>query len=147
MKKITSFLMVSMIIMVLAACGSEEKTVFEMKNDGYSSEITYVSKGDKVKKQITKTTMDYAYLSFSSKDEVKEFVEQQNNQLENLEGVKYSIDYKDDHFVENIEIDMEKIDFGALNDITGGEVGENADYISLKKSTELIEQQGFTKKE
>lgn len=147
MKKISSFLMVSMIIMVLAACGSEEKTVFEMKDRGFTSEITYVSKGDKVKKQITKTTLNYSDLGLTSKDEVKEVIEQQENKLENVKGVKHSIDYKDDHLVENIEIDMEKIDFDVLNDLTGGEVGEDADYISLKESTKLIEQQGFTKKE
>lgn len=147
MKKIASFLMVSMIIMVLAACGSEEKTVFEMKDRGFTSEITYVSKGDKVKKQITKTTLNYSDLGLTSKDEVKEVIEQQENKLENVKGVKHSIDYKDDHLVENIEIDMEKIDFDVLNDLTGGEVGEDADYISLKESTKLIEQQGFTKKE
>lgn len=138
--------MVSMAILVLAACGSEEKTVFEMKEEGFVSEITYVSKGDKVKKQLTKTTMDYEYLGLSSKDEAKEFVELQDNMLEDVKGVKHKINYKDDHLVEDIEINMETIDFEVLNDLTGGEVGDDVDFISLKESTKLIEQQGFTKK-
>lgn len=146
MKKLVNLFMVSMVILVLSACGSEEKTVFEMKEDGFVSEVTYISKGDKVKKQLTKTTMDYEYLGFSSKDEVKEFVELQGNMLENVKGVKHKIDYKDDHLVEDIEIDMETIDFADLDKITNGEVGDDADYISLKESTKLIGEQGYTKK-
>lgn len=117
-----------------------------MKEEGFVSEITYVSKGDKVKKQLTKTTMDYEYLGLSSKDEAKEFVELQDNMLEDVKGVKHKINYKDDHLVADIEINMETIDFEVLNDLTGGEVGDDVDFISLKESTKLIEQQGFTKK-
>ncbi|QQD84452.1 DUF1307 domain-containing protein [Jeotgalicoccus sp. ATCC 8456] len=48
MKKTLLFLFLSMIAVVLTACGSEETRTFEMEESGVKSTLTYTYSGDEV---------------------------------------------------------------------------------------------------
>ena len=51
------------------------------------------------------------YGSGKTKEEIIEMIEPIAKKFEGIKGLKYSIDYKDDSFVETIEIDYENLDY------------------------------------
>ena len=57
------------------------------------------------------------------------------------------VTYNDDHLVEEVEIDIRKVDHETLSVINGGNLDPEDNYISLKRSIELLEEESFTKKE
>jgi len=56
-----------------------------------------------------KTTQVFTYIE--KEDKVIEMIEPIAKKFEGIKGLKYSIDYKDDSFVETIEIDYENLDY------------------------------------
>ena len=51
------------------------------------------------------------YGSGKTKEEIIEMIEPITKKFEGIKGIKYSIDYKDESFVETIEIDYENLDY------------------------------------
>lgn len=135
-----------LLTVLLAACGKEEKVVFEFDESGVKSEVTYYAKKDKVTKQTTKTTLDYSVLMIDSKEAAEEMFKDQFAEYEDVKGVKHKVTYNDDNLVEEVEVDLSKVDFDDLSELTGSQVDKDADYISLEESIKLMEDSGFTQK-
>lgn len=74
--------------------------------------FTYIEKEDKIIKQVTISEGTYAeFQPGKTKEEIIEMIEPITKKFEGIKGIKYSIDYKDESFVETIEIDYENLDY------------------------------------
>ena len=94
--KLFSLVVASVLVFSLAGCGDkEESKKFSANLNGTEIAITYVYKGDKVLKQSSET------------------------KYKNIAGVEEKLTYTDTYAQENVTIDMEKVDFKALQGISG----------------------------
>ncbi len=147
-KKGIGILLVLAMVFMLGACGSkEEKRVFEMKEDGIAMTVTYYYKGDKVTKQTTKNVMNYDAIGVPSKEAAKEILDPLSDMFKDVEGIKEKIDYGEYEVTEVIEVDYEKIDLDEAKGLPGMMLdGDTKNGISMKKSAEMLLDQGFEEK-
>ena len=105
--KLFSLVVASVLVFSLAGCGDkEESKKFSANLNGTEIAITYVYKGDKVLKQSSETNAARALEPLSAK-------------YKNIAGVEEKLTYTDTYAQENVTIDMEKVDFKALQGISG----------------------------
>lgn len=130
--------------LVLTACSVKTETSsFQNFNDaGFDSRLVYHHQKDKVVKQTTQNTITYSFLGAKNKDEAKTAIASltDSSAYENLKGVTYKIEYKDDRVVEKISVDYEKADLKEVAPVVGmsASEAEKVDYISLKESTKML---------
>ncbi|XCY66700.1 YehR family protein [Streptococcus iniae] len=153
-RKLVSLLMLVISVLFLVACQSKqavkEKVVyFEMTQNGSTVGLTYYYKGDKVTRQSAKTKATYTALGVDSKEAAKKELSSIAKQYQGVKGLKESIDYKDDHILETVEVDYAKADMKQLSKIPGialaTEDGKVPDYVSYKKTKKMLEDKGFKK--
>lgn len=128
---------------------SEEsgERVFEVKQGGAVTTLTYHHEGDVVVKQTTKSVIPYEDAGIESKDEAKEMFESQAAEYQGIDGLVEEIEYGDTEAVETLEIDYEKVDIDEISDIPGIALDENAkNGISMQKSADMLLEQGFEEK-
>ena len=105
------------VVVLSTACSSKDATstkTFVLDKNGLKTTVvyTYIEKEDKIIKQETISEGTYAeFQPGKTKEEIKEMIEPIAKKFEGIKGLKYSIDYKDDSFVETIEIDYENLDY------------------------------------
>src|SRR5699024_4772222 len=137
MKKII-FLAVSLIALItLSACGIEKTKTFVGEKENVEMELTYTYKGDEVIKQKSVNTLKYSDFGINddaSKKILKDEIEKQSENLQNIEGVKESIKEKDESFSEIISVDFEKANIDSL---------KSKNIISISGDTD----KGFSMKE
>ena len=154
MKKIRNVLlsMAMIFIVVLStACSSKEAATatktYVLEKNGLKTTIvyTYIEKEDKVVKQTTKNEGIYAQLpSTKTKEEAQKVLDPIAKKYQGIKGIKHSIDYQEDKFVENLEIDYENIDYEKAKGILGKDFADpSKTKISMKKTEELLTGQGF----
>ena len=108
--KLFSLVVASVLVFSLAGCGDkEESKKFSANLNGTEIAITYVYKGDKVLKQSSET----------KKEDAAKTLEPLSAKYKNIAGVEEKLTYTDTYAQENVTIDMEKVDFKALQGISG----------------------------
>ena len=147
MKKAWMLFVLAMVTVVLAACGSEETRTFEMEDTGLTSTLTYTYSGDEVTSQTAENVMNYEELGLEKAD-AEEILNPVAEQYEGLEGIEYSIEYGDEEAVESIEINYEELDYEKAQGVEGIQLeGNPEDGVSMEKSAEMVEEQGYTEVE
>lgn len=144
MKKWIMFLMVLLISSIFVACSSEETVTLEAEQDGLSTEITYKAEGDKVIEQSAENIMTYASMGVTTPEEAEEALAQFMEGYDNTEGITHHVDYQDDRVIESLTVDFEKADLTEVNQLQGTMFsGDIEEGISLKRSVEALEDQGY----
>ena len=147
MKKTLLFLFLSMIAVVLTACGSEEARTFEMEESGVKSTLTYTYSGDEVISQKSESVVNYEELGMEKAD-VEEFMKPLAEQYEGIDGLEYNIEYGEEEAVEIIDFNYDELDFEKAIKVDGFYLQGDAEQgVSMEKSAELIQEQGYTEVE
>ena len=107
---------------------------------------TYIEKEDKVVKQTTKNEGIYAQLpSTKTKEETQKVLDPIAKKYQGIKGIKHSIDYQEDKFIEDLEVDYTNIDYEKAKEVLGKNFQDPAKTkISMKKTEELMNKMGYT---
>ncbi|HCU4106843.1 TPA: YehR family lipoprotein [Escherichia coli] len=118
--KLFSLVVASVLVFSLAGCGDkEESKKFSANLNGTEIAITNVYKGDKVLKQSSETKIQFASIGATTKEDAAKTLEPLSAKYKNIAGVEEKLTYTDTYAQENVTIDMEKVDFKALQGISG----------------------------
>ena len=118
--KLFSLVVASVLVFSLAGCGDkEESKKFSANLNGTEIAITYVYKGDKVLKQSSETKIQFASIGATTKEDAARTLEPLSAKYKNIASVEEKLTYTDTYAQENVTIDMEKVDFKALQGISG----------------------------
>src|SRR5699024_1010752 len=151
MKKLSIFLVTIVIGAILVACGggeTEQKT-FTMDKENTKTEIeyTYNDKNDQVASQQMKSELTYEYLEFADEEEAKAELEPSLDEFNDIKGVTYELDFKDESVVETTTIDFNTLDFDDADKIPGFAFdGDPTDGISMEETTKSLKANGFSEK-
>ena len=129
MKKFLRVFLIFIGVFFLASCGSkiETKTFVGSPQDGIDSTLTYTYQGDKVLTQTAKNIVSYDKLGIT-KEEAKTALEPVSKQA-----------------IEKLTINYEKLDYDKAKKVDGIQIdGDSSKGISMKKSQELVESEGYT---
>lgn len=145
MKKWMVICLTLLVALTLAACGGEESTtVMQIEENGVLSKITLEAEGDEVVKQTADNIITYAALGLNSKEEAEAAFGEVASSFQGIDGVTHSMDYQDDQVTETLIVDYGVADFEEVAQLEGSTFDDtDADYISLEKTIELLEDQGF----
>lgn len=146
MKKLIGFITFVVLAVFLTACSESETTrTFEAEQDGIVTTLEYTAKGDKVIKQTTENVIQYDLAGIESKEQAKELFEPMTEQFQNIDGITHKLEYEDSKAIESLVIDYEAVDFDEIKDLPGMSFSEDPkeNDISMEKSAEMIESQGF----
>lgn len=150
MKRSVFSLVLLFVLVVFTACSaaSQSKTkTFVNDNAGMATEMVFTYEGDKVTHQKTTNTLPYESLGVTTKEEAKDILDPIAKEYQGHEGLTETIDYQEDHLVEVVEIDYSVVDIEAIRNIQGMVFeGDVSNGISLKRSEEMLLEQGFTEK-
>ena len=161
MKKLKNILLpVAMILVVVlsTSCGkgSDATKTFEERlsqlisqkeQNGIKTTVTftYIEKEDKVIKQKNEVVGEYAKLpEKKTKEQVKSILDPIVKKYQGIKGIKYTVDYKDDRYIENIEIDFQNLDYEKAKTVFGNNFKDpSKTKISMKQTQERVTKQGF----
>ena len=147
MKKLKNILLpVAMILVVVlsTSCGkgSDATKTFEKEQNGIKTTVTftYIEKEDKVIKQKNEVVGEYAKLpEKKTKEQVKSILDPIVKKYQGL-----TVDYKDDRYIENIEIDFQNLDYEKAKTVFGNNFKDpSKTKISMKQTQERVTKQGF----
>lgn len=152
LKKATALVVLPFVAALsLSACGNDEpeETAYTQSQNGVEMTLTYTHVGDEVIKQTANNVINYEEAGFGDKEQAQEMLDMLLAQSDDIEGYEISMDYGETTATEKVVIDYEVIDVAQLEGVPGFEGSnlEDADYISLEESAELLEAQGFTEVE
>ena len=106
-KILLAFAMLFVVVLITACSGLGVKTATrtfekEEKENGIKTTIkyTYIEKEDKVLKEVTTTEVPYSIYKGLPMDEIKIKVEAVSARYQYIKGVKESIEYKENTFIE-----------------------------------------------
>ena len=153
MRKLKNILLsVAMMLIVIlsTACsskGSNATKTFEKEQNGIKTTVTftYIEKEDKVIKQKNEVVGEYAKLpEKKTKEQVKSILDPIVKKYQGIKGIKYTVDYKDDKYIENIEIDFQNLDYEKAKTVFGNNFKDpSKTKISMKQTQERVTKQGF----
>ncbi|EAC0958290.1 YehR family lipoprotein [Salmonella enterica subsp. enterica serovar Java] len=143
--KLLSAALASVLVFSLAGCGDkEESKTFNANLAGTEISITYTYKGDKIIKQTSESKINYATVGAKTKEDAAKILDPLSAKYKNIAGVEEKLTYEDTYAQENVSVDMEKVDFKALQQISGTMVsGDTSKGISMKQTQTLLEAAGF----
>lgn len=143
--KLLSAALASVLVFSLAGCGDkEESKTFNANLAGTEISITYTYKGDKIIKQTSESKIIYATVGAKTKEDAAKILDPLSAKYKNIAGVEEKLTYEDTYAQENVSVDMEKVDFKALQQISGTMVsGDTSKGISMKQTQTLLEAAGF----
>ena len=141
-RTLLAFAMLFVVVLTTACSGSKTATkTFVRENNGVKTTLTYTynESDDKVIKQTTVNEGVYANIpNLKTKEAVKAVLDPIAEKYQGIKGIKESIDYQEDKFVETLEVDEK------AKTIMGESFQDPKKVkISMKKSEELVTQQGF----
>lgn len=148
MKKIINLIMASTIAVAMVGCGSKEVTKkFEGNINGVKVENSFTAEGDKVVKQVSKSTIKYADLKITKKEDKEKFnsmIKQKIDENKNVKGVKNEIKTTDSEAVITTEVDYTKANAKELTEkkIIQAE-GDVSKGLSLEQTTKVQEKLGL----
>ncbi|EHA0676643.1 TPA: YehR family lipoprotein [Salmonella enterica] len=143
--KLLSAALASVLVFSLAGCGDkEESKTFNANLAGTEISITYTYKGDKIIKQTSESKISYATVGAKTEEDAAKILDPLSAKYKNIAGVEEKLTYEDTYAQENVSVDMEKVDFKALQGISGTMVsGDTSKGISMKQTQTLLEAAGF----
>ncbi|ECY4194956.1 DUF1307 domain-containing protein [Salmonella enterica subsp. enterica serovar Ball] len=143
--KLLSAALASVLVFSLAGCGDkEESKTFNANLAGTEISITYTYKGDKIIKQTSESKISYVTVGAKTKEDAAKILDPLSAKYKNIAGVEEKLTYEDTYAQENVSVDMEKVDFKALQGISGTMVsGDTSKGISMKQTQTLLEAAGF----
>lgn len=148
LKKVLLAFAMLFVVVLSTACSSKDATstkTFVLDKNGLKTTVvyTYIEKEDKVIKQVTTNEGVYASLN-RSKEDVQKILDSIAAKYQGIEGIKQSIDYQEDKFVETIEVDYENLDYEKSKVVMGTNFQDPKKVkISLKKSEETLIKAGY----
>ena len=150
MRKAWALFLFAAVMIVLTACGSNEETgTFEMSDQGIESTLVYTHDDDKVISQSTENIINYEELGMD-KAQAEEMFGSMAEQYEGLSGVEHSFEFGDEEATETLTIVYDEVDSEELEGVQGmnfeGE-GDPSEGVSMERSAEMLEQQGYTEVE
>lgn len=75
----------------------------------------------------------------------KTALEPVSKQYEDIKGLDYKLTYEDKQAIEKLTINYEKLDYDKAKKVDGIQIdGDSSKGISMKKSQELVESEGYT---
>ncbi|MHA6253117.1 YehR family lipoprotein [Oceanobacillus sp. CAU 1775] len=132
---------------ILVACGSggeETTTVMRAEQNGVIIEITLEAEGDEVVKQTADNIITYEALGVSNAEEAEAQLGEIVAGFNEVEGVTHSIDYQEGQAIETLAVNYEEADLEEVAQLEGSTFEDtDADYISLEKTIEMLQGQGF----
>ncbi|MHD0396851.1 DUF1307 domain-containing protein [Staphylococcus simulans] len=137
---------IMMSLFVLVACEKEQSKTYQGELSGADVIDTLTYKGDKMVKQSMIMTIDYGENGLSKSD-AETILTKQEKMFEDLKGVKYKKEIKQDKAVQKVEIDYEEADLEQLSHrvgITGPKSGN--DYVDVKSVERSLRKSGLTVK-
>lgn len=147
-RHLKSFLFLSLVLFI-SACSVWEKEeaarTFYIEEEGIESTLVYTYRGDEVLKQSTENIIEYETFGLETKEEAEEFFSPFiNKELENIDGITYSINYLEDQLTEKITVDYEVVDIGEIKDLPGMNFqGDVEKGISMNESARWLIEEGF----
>ncbi len=143
--KLLSAALASVLVFSLAGCvDKDESKTFNANLAGTEISITYTYKGDKIIKQTSERKISYATVGAKTKEDAAKIPDPLSAKYKNIAGVEEKLTYEDTYAQENVSVDMEKVDFKALQQISGTMVsGDTSKGISMKQTQTLLEAAGF----
>lgn len=141
--------LVSALLFSLSSCGAKETATTLTNNvNGVDMTYTYFADGDDVVRQTTKNVMPYSVLGVTTADEAKQILDPLIEEFQGVTGLEHEMAYGENEVTETLTVDYEKADLSEISELTGsafsGDTAEGT-KVSLKKSIEMLEAQGFTK--
>ena len=149
MKAVNKFLSVvaaSVLVFSLAGCGDkEESKKFSANLNGAEISMTITYKGDKVIKQASESKLSYALVGAKTKEEAAKIFDPLSAKYRNIAGVEEKLTYEDTYARETVTIDLEKVDFKALQSISGINISreDTSGGVSMKQMQTIMEASGF----
>ena len=147
MKRIMKLLVVLMAGAMLAGCGGKEQTVtMTTDTDGVKIEMVISAKGDTVTKTVQTSTMETSGLPEEQVEQMQGYADSLAETMGAMEAAEYKSEITDGEFKEVITIDMTNKE--ALDELVAAGISPvegTTSRISLKKTVEALESQGWTK--
>lgn len=126
MKRIRNILLslaMLLVVVLSTACSNKQNTkttgntatkvyVKEVRK-GFNATVIYeyIESEDKIIKHITKTEGIYEYLpNMKNKEEAKTLLDPNGKKFEGIRGIKHSVEYQEDKFIDTLEIDYSNLD-------------------------------------
>ena len=149
-----AFAMLFVVVLTTACSGLGVKTTTrtfekEEKENGIKTTIkyTYIEKEDKVLKEVTTTEVPYSIYKGLPMDEIKIKVEAVSARYQYIKGVKESIEYKENTFIEVMEIDYENLDFETANKAFNSNIKDpKQSKVSMEETVKKLTNDGYTEK-
>lgn len=95
-------------------------------------------------RQTSESKISYATVGAKTKEDAAKILDPLSAKYKNIAGVEEKLTYEDTYAQENVSVDMEKVDFKALQQISGTMVsGDTSKGISMKQTQTLLEAAGF----
>jgi len=139
------------VVVLSTACSSKDATstkTFVLDKNGLKTTVvyTYIEKEDKVIKQVTTNEGLYANLN-RSKEDIQKILDSIAAKYQGITGLKESIEYQDDKFIETLEVDYENIDFEKAKTVFGPNFQDPKKVrVSMKKTEDSLTKAGYTVK-
>lgn len=132
-----------------SAASPETKTSYNIDQGAANITVTFYAKGDKVMRQTTHSTLNYAKMGYPDKESAKAALDPIVAEFQGVKGLTHSMQYKETEAIEDLEVDYSKADIAQVSKLTGSEFsgGSAQKGVSLKKTIEGLEAAGFTKVE
>ena len=143
--KLLSIAVASVLVFSLAGCGDkEESKTFSANLNGNEISMTYTYTGDKVIKQTSQSKILYASVGAKTKEDAEKILGQLSAKYQSIAGVEEKLTYQDTYAEESVTVDMEKVDFKALQGAMGAMVsGDTSKGVSMKQTQTVLEAAGF----
>lgn len=134
-------------ILCLVGCSSESESktvVCEIEAEGIHNKTTLVADGDKLLTQTSENEVEFEAVGYDE-SQTKELAEGFKELFDGVKGTNYEYSIVDGKLTEKITMDFSETDFKELleNKLVESEE-DNISYISLEKTTEGLEKQGYT---
>ncbi|MBO0470691.1 DUF1307 domain-containing protein [Enterococcus sp. DIV0242_7C1] len=138
-----------------SSSSKEKSSPSSTKSEGKTGTVTYTaelgSEEDKMEKKVTykngkiiaeETTEAIPYAGFGIKDktEAESLISQKQKELENVEGVNYSVEYQEERAIESYKIDFTKVDREKI-----GFLSALADLSTIDEVEKLLLEMGYKK--
>lgn len=147
MKKFTAALVA--ISFLLTGCSfsfGTKTTTYVYSEEGFESEIILEHSGNVIKKETIINTIDVD--SRSEMREYKEYIEEYSDEYNDVDGITHEATYEDDQVVETLVIDFKALDFDAAFELDNlGLEDGTEDGVGLKETVEMLEDEGYKKKD
>ena len=140
-----AFTMLFVVVLTTACSDGTKKRVFVKDADGQKSTITYVysEKEDRVLKQLTTNEGIYDKLNPAmTKEEVKKIIDKEIEETKGIKGIKHTVEYKEDRFIESLEVDLENLDYEKAKNYLSIQDPKKV-RVSMKVSAEIMYNQGY----